>query len=688
MEYTPWLSWVFPILGALLTPALARIHPRVRDYAAVGFSGLGAFMAFLMFLGYPQVLKGEASAGFYPLSVEWIRVAGVQVKAGMLVDPLSVLMANVAAWIGLLIMVYSLGYMRGDPALTRYWFFMNLFIGNMVLLVLADNLLLLFIGWEGVGLCSYALIGFWHRDSPEDRKTRWVGEGAEEYPPSHCGMKAFLTTKVGDIFLLVAIFLIYSQAGTFSFLELQGNLAWARSLAEMGLLIPAALFLLGGPLGKSAQLPLMEWLPDAMAGPASVSALIHAATMVKAGVYLVARVFPIFFSAMHSGLPSLIVFFQAVAWAGALTAFVAATQAVVSREIKKVWAYSTVSQIGYMMLALGIAGFLTGDALVAAFAAALFHLVSHALFKATLFLSSGSVSHACESRFMDDMGGLRRLMPFSFLSMFIGALALAGVPPLSGFWSKEGILKSVVEAFQASAQAPFLYTLAALTVGLTFFYSLRVVGLVFLGGKSAHLQKAEKLGHHVHEAPPLMWIPYLALALITVAIGALAPLLLEGFLSMFSPSLSTLAHLEGGEAMEAHSPLGEWLVLLTSTLMLALGGIPAYYAYVAGRWNVKAWVERRPELKALQVFLLRRWYINQAYYRVFVDPALKLSDRAHRVLEFHGLLRFSSLVASGVTTLYSRLRKTHTGVFNDYAVGLMGGLTLLIVLLVWLGLGG
>ncbi len=678
LEYTPWLCWIIPILGAVLTPLFAKIHQKLMNYGAVIFSFMGAVMASLMVFAYPGVLEGKSFANFFPLSVEWIKVGEVQVKVGMLVDPLSVLMANLVGWIGFLIMVYSLGYMHDDPCLPRYWFFMNLFIGNMLLLVLSDNFIQLLFGWEGVGLCSYALIGFWYKDLPEERHVKWVGEGIEEYSPSHAGMKAFLTTRVGDVFMLAAIFLIYSQAQTFNFVELQENLEWCRNLANIGLLIPTLLLLLGGPFGKSAQIPFMEWLPDAMAGPASVSALIHAATMVKAGVYLLARLFPIFYLAMHTCSPNISIYFQTIAWIGGLTAFIAATQAMVSRELKKVWAYSTVSQIGYMMLTLGVAGFLTDDLVVAAFSAVLFHLVSHALFKATLFLSSGSVIHAFESRFMDEMGGVRKIMPFTFFSMLIGALALSGIPPLSGFWSKEGILKTLTAAFSVNPQTYILFLFAILTVGLTFFYSLRALGLVFLGNKKP---KPEGL----REAPLLMWFPYLTLAVVTIILGISAPLFLERFFHHFYSQMIPVQRVESFLPYKETSL--EWVVPLSSTFMLLMGGIPAYYFYLTRKKDIKTFIGLKPKLKKIQTFLFRRWYINLAYYKIFVYPTIILSRKAYQIPELSGLDRFNNLIAKGVISLYNQLRRTHTGIFNDYMAGLTGGLIafLIIFLLVWLG---
>ncbi|MEM2136886.1 MAG: proton-conducting transporter membrane subunit, partial [Candidatus Methanomethylicia archaeon] len=404
LNYSPWLVWIIPILGAILTPLVARFGERVRDYFAVLCSFLAALMATLNFSYVSSGGMYVPGMGYVHVPIDWrlnwFFIPGLSLDVGVLLDPLSALMGVVVAWISFLIMVYSLGYMHGEEGLTRYWFFMNFFIGNMLLLVMSDNILQMLFGWEGVGLCSYQLIGFYYGD---ERK-RWIGD----VRPSHAGMKAFITTKIGDISLMIAAFIIFMVSRTFNFLDLQTNYEWIIELAKMGLIIPVTLLLFGGPIGKSAQFPLHEWLPEAMAGPTSVSALIHAATMVKAGVYLVARMFPIIYGGFNLAaehvhgfaIESIILqargsFFLTVAWIGAFTAFLAATQAMVSRELKKVLAYSTISQIGYMMLGLGAGGL--AEEFSTGFVAGIFHLTSHAIFKALLFMAAGAVIHACES---------------------------------------------------------------------------------------------------------------------------------------------------------------------------------------------------------------------------------------------------------------------------------------------------
>src|SRR6267143_3911932 len=314
--YFIWGVFVAPFAGAVLVPLLQKA-PRVRDYAAVVFSFASAVFALLLLL---PTLQGQTVAPSGPTSVPWITALGI--SFGVLFDPFTIILSNVVAWVSFLIMVYSLEYMKGDSGLTRYWFFMNFFIGSMQLIVLSDNFLSMFVGREGVGLCSYALIGFWFTDEKE----RWVGTvgsmalgEAQAYSPSHAGMKAFVMTRIGDVAFLIGIILLFIYSdGTFSFAQLAQNTGWATRLAQSGLIVPAALLIFGGAVGKSAQFPLHEWLPDAMAGPASVSALIHAATMVKAGVVLVARVAPIFYfialASPASGAIAVQPFFLTVAW--------------------------------------------------------------------------------------------------------------------------------------------------------------------------------------------------------------------------------------------------------------------------------------------------------------------------------------------------------------------------------------
>lgn len=746
LPYAPWLCWVLPLIGALLTPILASVHHKLRDYMPSFFVAGSALLSASMI---PDILGEKVvdwSTGIvlskhlpFDWQVPWI--PQLKINAGVLVDPLSVFMANIVAWLSLLIVVYSLGYMHGDRSLTRYYFFIQFFIGSMLLLVMSDNLFQLLFGWEGVGLCSYQLIGFWY----EDEEKNWVaGETwMKGYPPSHAGMKAFIVTRAGDVGLISASLFLYFYAHTLNFLELEQHSEWVGVLARGGLLLPVAVMLFLGPIGKSAQFPLMEWLPEAMTGPTTVSALIHAATMVKAGVYLVARVLPVFHHALWiEHFSELTSFFTLVAAIGAVTAFIAATQALVQREIKKVLAYSTLSQLGYMMLGLGVGGLAVESA--AGYFAGVFHLLTHAVFKALLFLSAGAILHATETKDMFQMGGLKHLMPITYRCMTVGALALSGIPPLSGFWSKESIFGAIWELGNEvsthSVSIVFVYglfTLAALTAAMTLFYSLRMIGVTFLRPMSEHLKRLEHHGHHVHEAPPVMWVPLAILATATVLIGILGPVTEIQLKEFFAALLGVENHHDVIEILK-HSFTSPTFVITAG--MLTLGGVPGFFLYVRPRVDIASVVERNPLLKALQTFLYNRYYINAAYYKLFVNGVVRLgrmtyqyfevgvvdrfnyvvadatkafsaflnrfvelgsidmlnyavanatraiSDVMYRYSELKVIDRFNYLVADGAVALSSRFRKTHTGVLS-YNMMIVA-MTLIIMILAVLYLGG
>jgi NADH-quinone oxidoreductase subunit L len=698
--YQAWLCWIFPILGALLTPILAKINSKARDYGAILFS----LLAMISTISLIPLLFEHGIHWPINNQLDWIRIPNApilnELKVGILLDPLSIIMANVVAIISFLIMVYSLAYMHGDPGLTRYWFFMNFFIGNMLLLVMSDNLIQMLFGWEGVGLCSYALIGFWYKDSEKDWLKCWVGEKPEAYPPSHCGMKAFITTRIGDISMLIGMFMILAFSGTLNFIELQEG---AINKVPMYILIPATILLFGGPVGKSAQLPLMEWLPDAMAGPTTVSALIHAATMVKAGVYLVGRIFPIIYKATWiGGSPNdLIIFFYVVAWIGIITAFIAGSQAIVSKEVKKVLAYSTVSQLGYMMTALGVAG-LTADFIIG-YVAGIFHLMSHAMFKAALFLSAGAIIHACESRFMTDMGGLRKNMPITFWFTLLAAFSLMGFPFLfSGFWSKDMILESTLLANQY-----LIFILAAISAIITSFYSIRMIGIVFFGEKSHHLEELEKEGHHIHEAPKIMWVPYALLVCGTILFGLIGPFAKSWLEETFHEYLGeTIIFSKFGSTISEE--ILSLIVPITSVIALAIGAIPSYFIYVKRSIDIKGIMERRPFLNSIKEFLYNRYYINRFYYNFFVYPLIDLSkaiwrkielniiDRFNyvlanivvsfskwslKVIELSGIDNFNYILARAGAAFCNKFRKTHTGILNYNLMGIMIGMFIILLII-------
>jgi NADH-quinone oxidoreductase subunit L len=646
-SYYVWSIFLAPFAAALIVPALARL-PRARDAVALVGSLLSALFSSALLI--ELVLRGSISLYDYviPRRVAWI--PSLNITAGVLYDPLSIILANVVAWISFAVMVYSVEYMRGDPGLTRYWFFMDFFIGNMQLLVLSDNFLQLFFGWEGVGLCSYALIGHWYTDEEE----RWVGTrgqfawGEEQaYPPSHAGLKAFLMTRFGDIFFLAGLFLLYNFAHTFNYDELaksalqQGG--WAQALMQRGLLVPTALLIFGGAIGKSAQFPLHEWLPDAMAGPTTVSALIHAATMVNAGVVLVARAAPLFYVPFAANAAEVELFFVVVAWIGGFTAFLAASQALVGFELKKILAYSTFSQIGYMVMALGLAG-LSAD-FTLGLSSGIFHLMSHSIFKATLFLAAGALIHTCESKYIHEMGGLGTRLRITLAAFLISVASLSGIPPLIGFWSKEAVL------FTAWASGQYgLFLLGAFSAALTAFYSFRLLGLIFYAPESEHLRALLGRGHAVREPAPFMLLPYVVLSFSTVLLGLLVPLAnLEGRLELASRAYvaSLFPGVAWGEG--AASSIAPAVISLGLSLV---GLFVAWTAYISRRLDVAALRQRRP-VALLYSFLEARWYINAFYYKAFMRAPLRLFRLGLERLELPMLERLNELGSLGGTALSS-----------------------------------
>ncbi|MBW2039810.1 MAG: NADH-quinone oxidoreductase subunit L [Deltaproteobacteria bacterium] len=615
-----WLCIAFPVIGVLVTPLLAKVHHKLRDYGAVFFSFLAALagLKLITYLFDPSKLPIESA-------VVWLSFP-IEVKFGVLVDPLSIILANVVAVISFFIMVYSLGYMKGDPSSTRYWMLMNLFIGSMLLLVLSNNLLFLFVGWKMVGLCSYALIGFYYKDEEE----HWIGgpPPTKYCTPSHAGLKALIVTSAGDVLLLGGILIVFFYSGTLNLLELyKTSSEWIPEMTKFpGIIILTSFLLLAGPAGKSAQFPFHEWLPEAMAGPTPVSALIHAATMVKSGVYLVARFVPIFYYAYWVvGCKEASLFFFLTAWIGVITAFLAATQGMVSLELKKALAYSTVSQIGYMWLGLGVAG-LTPFLLIEGLTSGIFHLMSHALFKACLFLCAGSVLHAAHSIYMHEMGGLKKSMPFTWIFMSIAALSLMGVPPFPGFWSKDAILLSCLKTHNYPLFFP-----ALITVILTSFYTARFMGMIFYGPESNNIENLKRKGGHFGDGYPSMWLACGSLAVAIVFIGLFGPkvehLLREGFeYTLVKEHHLPIAHANTYSSSHLSVPL-------LSAAFLVIGAMPAYLLYIARKLNPKVILEKHPKLKILHKFFWNRWYIDSFYYRFFVGGTKNVSDLVPAYIE-------------------------------------------------------
>ena len=673
-----WLVWILPFVGASLMPAIAKAGKRVRDYAAVGFALASAISAVTLL---PLGIHG----GQIHSQINWIPM--LNIHAGTLADSLSILMANIVAWISLLIFIYSIGYMHGDRNLTRYWFFMLFFIGSMQLIVLSDNLLMVFFGWEGVGLASFALISFWYQDKKKDfvgTPGHYAGGIQMWASPSHAGLKAFLMTKAGDIMMLSGMFLIFGYAGTFGFTELLQDQSWATEMANNNLLVPAAVLIFGGAIGKSAQFPLNEWLLEAMTGPTPVSALIHAATMVKAGVFLVARIGPLFFavSALNSSQ-----FFEVIAWVGAITAFLLATQALVNPEIKKVLAYSTGSQIGLMMMALGVAGL--SSSFVDGYTSGFFHLMSHAMFKASLFMGAGAVLHAVGSRFMTDMGGIRGKMKKTFLFMMMAGLSLAAAPFItSGFWSKDAIIASVLESGYQYSWA--LFAIAIIVSFMTAFYTFRMLGMTFFGNKSKFIQENES-NHHVHEVGAIMWAPFAILAIASIAVGLIGfafehqlhemfSLYLENSFGIHTASLAAHDVLpqasSGFEAFEGLNPIAVTASVAAFALGAILGGLVYMKKVISPEIVSKSIVSR-----AIWKFFYNRWYLNTALYWGAVIGPLALYRIVWRYFE-STIIDGINPGLQGTMTYFSKVIKAgQTGIAQTYLFVFAAGMMIIIMLL-------
>jgi NADH-quinone oxidoreductase subunit L len=678
-----WLVWLLPFTGAAIIAAVARAGHRARDYTAVGFALASAISAAMLI---PLALQGVEVHSQIP----WISSLGL--KAGVLADPLAIVMANLVAWISFLIMVYSTGYMHGDKDLTRYWFFMLFFIGSMQLIVLSDNLLMVFFGWEGVGLASYALIGFWYYDRKKDFvgvQGHTAGGIAMWTSPTHAGMKAFLMTRAGDTMMLAGMFLIFIHAGTFGFKELAEDPAWAIAMSQQNLLVPAAVLLFGGAIGKSAQFPLNEWLLEAMTGPTAVSALIHAATMVNAGVFLVARIGPLFFALASVGAFSVEQFFEVVAWVGAITAFLLATQAIVNPEIKKVLAYSTGSQIGYMMMGLGIAGLSLN--FVDGYTAGFFQLMSHAMFKASLFMGAGALLHTAGSRFMNDMGGLKIHMKKTYVFMLLAGLSLAGAPLItSGFWSKDAVFAAVLESGYTYSLP--LFIMAVVVAVMTAFYTFRMIGMAFFGKKSKHIEEKEREGHHLHDAGPTMWVPYAILAVASIAIGVIGfafEAQIHHVLGEYlSESFGIHDQEDTGQAAAIHiTPEGDrtWFGLnpiaaAASVGAFAIGGALGYLFYIARRADPQV-ISRSIVTRALWKFLFNRWYLNSAIYWGAVIGPVAIYRFIWRYFESAIVDGISPALQYSMTYMSGVVRAGQNGITQTYLFVFAAGIMIVVMLL-------
>ncbi|MEK6710540.1 MAG: NADH-quinone oxidoreductase subunit L [Nitrospinota bacterium] len=626
------LILLFPLAGVLINLLFGfRRGEKFAGRVATGAMAL-AFLAgagaWLSLLALPPGQRALRSALF-----EWIPAGGLQVKASFLLDPLSATMALVVTGVGALIHLYSIGYMRGDRGAVRYFIYLNLFSFSMLTLVLGDNFLVLFVGWEAVGLCSYLLIGFWHeRDSAAE-----------------AGKKAFVVNRVGDLCFLIALFMIFDHFGALDFgvvLPQAASTLGAGSAAATAI----CLLLFGGATGKSAQIPLHVWLPDAMEGPTPVSALIHAATMVTAGVYMVARTNALFaLSPFAMGV---------VATIGALTLLLAASIALVQNDIKRVLAYSTVSQLGYMFLAAG----------VGAYGAAIFHLVTHAFFKALLFLGSGSVIHALHGeQDIRRMGGLRAGLPVTTWTFTVGGLAIAGVFPFAGFFSKDAILFSAM----TSPHGGLLFWLAgAAGAFLTAFYMFRLIFKTFHGKCTLPMERQATL----HESPFEMRLPLQALAVLSIAGGWMGLPLIQGA-DLFGDFLAPVFPKAAGGHHEVVLEVGMMLVSLAIAL---LGIVMAYSFYIKGQGVGAAHGRRWPRLYRL---LLNKYYVDEAYDFLIVQPIKRASIWAWGAFEDGVIDAAVNGAGAAVQAAGGVVRRLQTGYVKSYAVAMLAGALAILVYL-------
>jgi NADH-quinone oxidoreductase subunit L len=656
-----WLVLAFPLLGVIINAFFGRrLSRRAVGYVACGSVGLSFLTSLALFAALIQ-LPAESRL-FEKALFTWLAAGDFIVEATLRVDPLSTLMILVVSGVGFVIHVYSIGYMHGDPRYGRYFTYLNLFLLSMLLLVLANNFLLLYAGWELVGLCSYLLIGFWF----------------ERQAAADAGKKAFITTRIGDFGFALGVMLIFVTFGTLNYGEV---FEAAPATLQFGGFTATAITLLlfMGAVGKSAQIPLYVWLPDAMEGPSPVSALIHAATMVTAGVYMVARTHVLFELAPLS--------MTLVAVIGAITAFYAATIALVQNDIKRVLAYSTISQLGYMFLAVGVGAYVSG----------IFHLTTHAFFKALLFLGAGSVMHGLAGELdIRKMGGLKDKMRTTYRTFLAGAAALAGFPLLSGFFSKDEIL------WHAFNRSVILWLIGIVTAFLTSFYAFRAVFLAFWGQP-----RERELFEHAHESPPIMTRPLIILAVLAVVGGLIGlPHLsaIEGFLEPVFASHETVHAAEAGSALSlSKGGILEWVLMALSAIVAIVAIILAQYMYLVNP-GLPGHLSKR--YAPLYKLLSNKYYVDELYGFLFVHPFQSLAHFLDTVVDavalhdllfvrpFQGLASFLADVfeleviggiVNGIAALVNgssrTLRRVQTGYVRNYALSILFGVVAIVAYL-------
>ncbi len=588
-----------PLLGFLM---VSLFNKHLSHAMAAGIACGSVLVSFaLSVLTFSQLLSLPVEQrSFHVLLSEWISTGNISANISFLIDPLSAIMLLVITGVGLVIHVYSVGYMHGDPGFNKFFSYMNLFVFFMLLLVMGSNYLLMFVGWEGVGLCSYLLIGFWFRNDAYNLAAN----------------KAFIMNRIGDLGLLLGVILIFIHTGSFEYADVFAGIPGM----DGGIITLIAILLFIGATGKSAQIPLYTWLPDAMAGPTPVSALIHAATMVTAGVYMVVR---------NNLLYSLAPFaLEIILVIGLATALFAATIALTQNDIKKVLAYSTVSQLGLMFVALGLGAFSSG----------IFHMVTHAFFKALLFLGAGSIIHALHGeQDIRQMGGLKKFLPLTHLTFFIAVLAISGIPPFAGFFSKDEILA------HAFAHQPLVWGLAMLSSLLTVFYMFRLYFLTFYGQARASAQKMQA----IHESPGNMTIPLIILAVLSVTGGFLnVPEILGGsaWLHQFLEPVTGASH----AAVTVH-PLSHATEYVLMGIVVAFSAVVIYFAYQIYMVKKSIPAAEGAPSGALQNLVYNKYYVDEFYQMIISRPLHWISEKLDVVVERLGIDRLVN--STGVTVV-------------------------------------
>jgi NADH-quinone oxidoreductase subunit L len=645
----------FVILG-LTGSALTNRAILAVAWGACGLAFLLATVSFFSMLGTPEAARTSDQV-FYT----WIASGDFQLSFGLLLDPLSATMLMIVTGVGLVIHIYSAGYMKDDPGFWRFFSYMNFFIFAMVLLVSADNFLFLLVGWGLVGLASFLLIGFWYR------RPKAVA----------AAQKALVINIIGDFGLMIAIFLIFKQYGVLNFYNNSSGIGVFSALDPSStghrLQTVIALCLFVACAAKSAQLPLYMWLPDAMEGPTPVSALIHAATMVTAGVYLVARAHPLFELAPTA--------LTLIALIGGVTALFAATIALFQLDIKRVLAYSTISQLGYMFMGEGVHNYSAG----------IFHLTTHAYFKALLFLGAGAVIHALDGeQDMRQMGGLRHKLKITFWTFLLATLAISGIPPLAGFWSKDEILSSLLAQATANHKplSYLIWGIAMITVGLTAFYMFRLFYGIFMGdyrgtGQSRHSEDEDDVGTqfiassttarlNIHEAPAVMTVPLIILAVLSCVGGLIGSFELLG-LTKWRPFTNFLAPVFADvHTMAPISFSTEWISTALSVGIASLGILAAWRLYGRG-------FHYKENDNQLYQLVLHKYYIDEILTVIIVQPILWLGRTATRLLEGDLLDGGGRAVAGGLRGISAGLRRLQTGYVRNYALAILLGVVLIIL---------